>query len=62
MLNSKNLLYILNIKKNVTLITSDVLCKLLKSNKFNLLEMIFQYNYYDLAFIKKILFFSIKIK
>jgi len=55
-LNSENLLFILNIKKEATLITSDVLYNLIKLEEIGFLKIILQYKYFDLIFIKNILF------
>eukprot|EP00833_Pecoramyces_ruminatium_P018584 jgi/Orpsp1_1/1192616/evm.model.d7180000094637.1 len=54
-LNLENLTLILNIKKDATLITSEVLCKLIELDEYKLINFIFQYKYYDINFIKKIL-------
>jgi len=55
-LNSENLLFILNIKKDAALITNDVLSNLIRFKEIDFLKIIFQYKYFDLTFIKNILF------
>jgi len=56
-LNSKNLSFILNIKKDTTLITSVLLFNLIKFKYFELFMKIFEYDYFDITFIINILLF-----
>lgn len=46
-LDSDNLLFILNIQKDVSLISVDSLCQLIKLDNYKVLEELFKFKYYD---------------
>jgi len=55
-LNSENLLFIINIVKDASLITPNALCRLIYLYDFIFIKEILQYKYYDETFIKNLLF------
>jgi len=54
-LDSKNLLFILNMVKDASLITSEVLCHLIELRERNFIKEIFVYKYFDVSFVINIL-------
>jgi len=54
-LNSVNLLFILNIVNNASLITPSIICSLIKLNDLKFIEEILQYKYFDVSFIINLL-------
>jgi len=55
-LDSKKLLFILNIVKDASLMTSDVLCKIIRLNEPIYIKEILHYKYFDTSFILNLLF------
>jgi len=55
-IDTQKLLFIMNFKKDTSLITGNVLCRLIEKNDLALIKEIFQYPYYDSSFILDMLF------
>jgi len=55
-LHRENLHFILKMNRDTSLITNRLLCNLISGNKFELLQIIFHYDYYDSSVIDTLLF------
>jgi len=59
-LDSEKLLFILNIVKNASLCTINIICEIVKNGTSNIFKEIMEYNYYDIDFIINIILLSKK--